>query len=156
MIKLNTPFRIVLDILILAVIAFIWINSTLPVSDSSALSHGFMDKLLDFLGLDYNDLPIDKEAFHGVVRKLAHAFEFACLGGLICLRLGENPTKTAVIRSLKLSVSVAIIDELIQTLSDRACRASDMLIDSCGAALGIGFVLVVVHIVKKVRTRHTS
>ena len=63
MIKLNTPFRIVLDILILAVIAFIWINSTLPVSDSSALSHGFMDKLLDFFWLDYDDLPIDKEEY---------------------------------------------------------------------------------------------
>lgn len=156
MIKLKPSFRIILDILIFAVIAFIWINSFLPVKDSSALSHGFMDRLLDFLGLDYSDLPIEKEAFHGVVRKLAHAFEFACLGGLLCLRFGENPPKTAVIRALRLSVCTAITDEFIQSFSDRACRVSDMLIDSCGAALGVGFVLVVVHIVKKVRTRHTS
>ena len=156
MIKLNTPFRIVLDILILAVIAFIWINSTLPVSDSNALSHGFMDKLLDFFWLDYDDLPIDKEAFHGVIRKLAHAFEFACLGGLFCLRLGKNSAKIAVFTAWGLTVCVAVLDEFIQSFSDRACRFSDMCIDSCGAAAGIGFVLLVIYVIKKVRTRHMS
>ncbi len=155
MIKLSKPLIIILDILIILNIAFIWGNSMMPVADSSELSNGFMDTILNFFGLDYDDLPIDKEAFHGVVRKLAHAFEFACLGGLLCLRLGKNNAKTAAAFAFPLAVCVAVLDELIQSFSDRACRVSDMCIDSCGAALGVAFALLIMHLIRRLSRNRT-
>ena len=152
MIKLKKTLIIILDILIFLNIAFICGNSMMPVADSSALSHGFMDELLELFRLNYHDLPIEKEAFHGVVRKLAHMFEFFCLGALLCLRLGKNEAKIAATISFFLAVCVAILDEFIQSFSDRACRVSDMLIDSCGAAIGVAFALLIIYLINKKQT----
>ena len=124
----------------------------LPASESGAFSQGFINKLAGLFGIDIAELPISEETLHKIVRKLAHTFEFACLGGLLCLRLSQNSPKTTIFTAFVLSVSVAIIDELIQSLSDRACRVTDMLIDSFGASLGIGFALVLLYSIKKAKT----
>ena len=153
MIKLSSRFRIILNILIFTVVAFIWINSLLPARDSGALSQGFMNKLRGLFGLEYSDLPISEDTLHTIIRKLAHTFEFACLGAVLCLRLSQNPPRIAVFSALPLAVAVAITDELIQALSDRACRVTDMLIDSFGASLGIVFALFIIYLIRKKQTR---
>ena len=117
---------------------FIWGNSLLPGEASAALSQFVKDILSMFLP----EGPAE-DSGDGLLRKLAHFAEFACLGWLLSCMTGMH-LKT-ILRSVTLSLvcgfTAACIDEALQHLSPgRAPRFTDVLIDTAGVAVGIGIL----------------
>lgn len=80
------------------------------------------------------------------VRKTAHATEYACFSILLMLMYqsyGLEGRKKVVISFLS-AVIYAVTDEIHQLfVPGRACRITDMMIDSAGAAVGILFFMIV-------------
>ena len=111
-------------------LAFIWGNSLLPGEISAALSNW----LGGLLGLDGSD----PAGGTGLLRKLAHFSEFACLGFLLCWLAYLKGERGFHIFALALlgGLLAACIDESIQMLTpERGPGLVDVWIDTSGAAL---------------------
>ena len=121
-------------LLVVVLTVVIFVNSSLPATESVKLS-GFaaqfvvqLSQLLDI------ELKGDVE---DTIRKLAHFLEFACLGLLWCKTFASfrvsNRTSTGYI--LLLCLLTAVTDEYIQLFSlGREGRVMDVLLDFSGAA----------------------
>ena len=79
------------------------------------------------------------------VRKCAHASEYALLGALVLLtactyaKMSPETVAAAVI----ISVLYAASDEFHQRfVPGRSCQFTDVLIDSAGVMVGVGFIIV--------------
>lgn len=79
------------------------------------------------------------------VRKCAHASEYALLGALVLLtactyaKMSPKTVAAAVI----ISVLYAASDEFHQRfVPGRSCQFTDVLIDSAGVMVGVGFIIV--------------
>lgn len=121
-------------------LAVIWGNSLLPGEISGAIS-GFVRDVIALL------LPGDGEPGqgHGLLRKLAHFSEFACLGAIL--------TRIMVLRdkhrllALALGFGAACVDETIQMfVPDRGPAFTDVLIDTSGVLCGILLLLAVLRL----------
>lgn len=124
--KTNTRLRLCIALLILNLI-FIWGNSLLPGEISGALSRW----VKELLGI----APGDPNAGHGLLRKLAHFTEFACLG--LCLQWLHGMLRKPMWRSLCWGIGAACVDECIQMfIPDRGPAVKDVLIDTAGVCLG--------------------
>ncbi len=124
-------------ILVICNILFIWGNSLLPGSVSGAIS-GFVKDLVFKL---LPGLSGTGEGGHGLLRKLAHFTEFACLGAFLTrfLFLVGKPKLLA----LAVAFLVACCDETIQRfVPDRGPSFKDVMIDTSGALVGMIFLLV--------------
>lgn len=84
---------------------------------------------------------------HYIVRKSAHFFEYAVLGGLaFWMFKGFRVTFwNQVIYSLFMILSVAVIDEYLQSFVARTSSVSDILIDFSGGMTGI----LILYLIKK-------
>ena len=136
MIRTQRKLRICATLLALNLV-FIWGNSLLPGSVSGAISHW----LRDILALLLPDRPADPDAGHGLLRKLAHFTEFACLGALFTWLFGmlQKPMPLALLCGF----AAAGIDETIQRfVPERGPSFRDVLIDTSGALVGMIFLLV--------------
>lgn len=130
--------------LILLNLAFIWGNSLLPGELSGALSKW----LRDLLALLFAKDPSDSQGGHGLLRKLAHFTEFACLGGLLTWRF--SMLKKPVLLALLWGFLVAGADETIQRfVPGRGPGFLDVMIDTAGVLAGIGLLLAGYAIYKK-------
>ena len=121
-------------VLILLNLAFIWGNSLLPGEASAALSD-FLGRLL---GLD----PSAPSGGTGLLRKLAHFSEFACLGALLSWLAHLKGERGFHLFALALlgGLLTACIDESIQMLVPaRGPGLVDVWIDTSGAALAALF-----------------
>ena len=111
-------------------ILFIWGNSLLPGSVSGAISGAVKDFVFKIL-LGKGGA---NEGGHGLLRKLAHFTEFACLG-IFMSRLLYWLKKPRLL-ALAGAVLVACSDETIQRfVPDRGPSFKDVLIDTSGAAV---------------------
>ena len=130
---IRTPKRLRLCIALLIInLAFIWGNSLLPGEVSGALSQ-WLKELLHFGGEDLN-------AGHGLLRKIAHFTEFACLGACLTWLLGMLNQRPWL--SLLLGFVAACLDETIQVfVPDRGPAIRDVCIDTAGVCLGIAVLL---------------
>jgi len=138
----------VCTVLLVLNILFIWGNSLLPGSVSGAIS-GWVR---DCLAMLFPGGTSDPESGHGLLRKLAHFTEFACLGALFAwlLSMFEKPVALAIL----FGVAVAALDETIQRfVPDRGPSLIDVLIDTSGAILGISLLLAGYVLFKK-RAKH--
>lgn len=136
MIRTDRKVRLCVTLLVLNIL-FIWGNSLLPGSVSGAISKWVRD-LLSFLFDSSNENP---DAGHGLVRKLAHFTEFACLGGLFTWLFSMY--KKPVVLALLCGFLVASVDETIQYfVPNRGPSVIDVLIDTSGVLLGIGSLLI--------------
>ena len=121
--------RLCLTLIVLN-LAFIWGNSLLPGEISAALSNW----LGGLLGLDGSD----PAGGIGLLRKLAHFSEFACLGFLLAWLAylkGERGFHMFALALLG-GLLAACIDESIQMLTpERGPGLVDVWIDTSGAAL---------------------
>ena len=116
-------------------VAFIWGNSLLPGEVSGAISQWIGRVLAAILGLE------NPGTGHGLLRKLAHFTEFACLGGLLTW-LAAMFGKSFLL-ALAGGFAVACVDETIQCfVPGRGPAFTDVLIDTAGALLGICVLLV--------------
>lgn len=122
--------------LLICNLVFIWGNSLLPGELSGAVS-GFVKELLTkFLNLPAGD----SEQGHGLLRKLAHFTEFACLGVLFCWLFSMLRKHTLF--SLLCGFTAACTDETIQCfVPDRGPAIKDVAIDTAGVAVGMGLLL---------------
>ena len=123
---------------------FIWGNSLLPGAISGTISQ-WLRQLLGFL----DNQP---DTGHGILRKLAHFTEFACLGVLLqWLRamLGKK-----LPGSILLGFGAACIDEIIQCfVPDRGPGILDVAIDTAGVAVG---AIILYIIMKNINTRRMN
>lgn len=142
---IRTDRRVRLCAVLLALnILFIWGNSLLPGSVSGAISQFVRDLLAFLLGSSSGD----PNAGHGLLRKLAHFTEFACLGALLAWLLGMlcKPLPFALL----FGFLVASIDETIQYfVPNRGPAFKDVLIDTAGALVGISLLFLGYTIRKK-------
>lgn len=137
MIKTDRRVRLCAALLVMNIL-FIWGNSLLPASVSATISHWVRNILAAFLPGGSDSEP---NAGHGLVRKLAHFTEFACLGALLTWLFAM--CRKPVVWSLALGVVVGSIDETIQCfVPGRGPRVTDVLIDTTGVAVGIGLLLL--------------
>ena len=81
------------------------------------------------------------------VRKTAHATEYAILAVLVFLAIPYRG-KRSYLLSLCITVAYAISDEIHQYfVPGRACMITDVVIDSCGALVG----LLIIFLVKRIQ-----
>lgn len=144
MIHTNKRLYICITLLI-ANLCFIWGNSLLPGHISAA----FSDWVRHVVGILFPGTAAIPGG-SGLLRKLAHFTEFACLG--VCLRwlfgmLRSKPWEHWLF-PLGTGVVTACIDETIQIfVPDRGPGIRDVCIDSLGVMLGIT-LLSLIHIFK--------
>ena len=116
---------------------FIWGNSTVSGSGSSALSHSTLDTLKEVLtswGIPCAWLT------NFLVRKTAHVLEYALLGLLVSQAFGSGASLRGprLGATLLVLVLVPAIDETIQLFTPgRSGMFTDVLIDCCGATFGV-------------------
>ena len=147
--KINT-IAILLGLAVVAVTAFILMNSFLDFSASHKLSGMIMKWLFP-----------NAKAENGVVddfwlRKAAHLFEYALLGasfGGVIAFLKRQFSKYYIGGSLFVILVIAVVDEFIQSFNGRNSSAADILLDFCGAIIGLGLVILVIWIVNCIKSR---
>ena len=121
-------------LLVVVLTAVIFVNSSLPATESGKLS-GFVAQFVAQLS-QLVDIELKGDVEH-TIRKLAHFLEFACLGLLWCKTFASfrvsNRTSTGYI--LLLCLLTAVTDEYIQLFSlGREGKVMDVLLDFSGAA----------------------
>lgn len=146
---IRTKKRMILCIALLAaVLLFIWGNSMADGSRSEAISGSVSTWFGAFLRFD----PETAQKFHYALRKAAHFTEFAALGLLLAWLFGMMGTKKGRLFCLPLlcSFGAACVDETIQVFAEgRNASLIDVGIDICGAAAGIGVLLIGHHYIRK-------
>ena len=134
--------------LMLLVMVFIFVMSAQDGDDSGALSNGFLSTVLARL---VESLHPERFGWSVelVLRKCAHMFEFFCLSITSFLFFGEllNAQRHRLLQcsvaALAWSFLYACTDEWHQTfVPGRAGRFTDVLIDSCGALIGVLLALL--------------
>ncbi|MGN1162216.1 MAG: VanZ family protein [Candidatus Fimenecus sp.] len=128
---------------------FIFYMSSNNGDESKALSDSLAQKLISFFGIN---IP---KAF---LRKCAHFTEFAGLGLFLFNALYASfGHRLTPLFALGGSVIYAISDEVHQIFSDgRACRFTDILIDSAGALSGIVIAFLVLKIIRRSKNGSTE
>lgn len=134
--------------LILCDLIFIWGNSLLPGEVSGALSQWVKDLLSSFLP---GDGPGTQGS--GLLRKIAHFTEFACLGALLAWLFAMLRGRPGVM-PVVLAFAAACIDESIQCfVPDRGPSLWDVGLDTCGAAVSILLLTTGIHIRKNIHNK---
>ncbi|GBG11265.1 VanZ family protein [Paenibacillus agaridevorans] len=114
--------------------------SNQQASDSNALSSGLSDAIATTIRVMLPGLELDAGELNRVVRKLAHGLIYLVLGMLVLgtlTKLGVRGGRGVAI-TLLVCVLFAVSDELHQLfVSGRSGQASDVIIDSIGASIGI-------------------
>ena len=129
--------RLCVGLLVLNIL-FIWGNSLMPGSVSGALSGWLRDILANIFPAGSDD----PDAGHGLLRKLAHFTEFACLGALFTWFYAILRKKVWL--ALGCGLLVAAVDETIQCfIPDRGPSIWDVLLDFSGVLLGVSIWIVI-------------
>ena len=150
--------RILLIFLTIAVMVVIFMLSADNADESNAKSALISDSLIYRIlsSFDWNEEQIEQIASVTVfiVRKTAHFSEYAALGFLlagVCLSFGRQYGFAFAVSQTVASL-YAVSDEIHQYfVPGRSCQFSDMLLDSCGAAVGIGVLLLIVWLIRRRR-----
>ena len=135
MIRTEKRWRICTALLI-ANLVFIWGNSLLPGEISGALSDWLKEIVAGFFPGDGEGAPGG-----GLLRKLAHFTEFACLGMCLAWRMGMLQKHPGF--ALLFGAGAACVDETIQRfVPDRGPSIIDVGIDTCGVTVGMTLLLI--------------
>ncbi len=135
----------IIKVLIALTLCFIWGNSLMPASVSGAISGWVKDVLNAILGgASIQGVPGD-----GLLRKIAHASEFAVLGMVLAL-LKKKGNKTKVSLLAICGLGAAFVDETIQLfVVGRSGQIKDAWIDIAGFGIGVLLVSLIASIVQK-------
>ena len=137
--------------LVICNILFIWGNSLLPGSVSGAISK-FVSHVVYQVILGWPD---HGGGGHGLLRKVAHFTEFACLGIFTCRLLCW--LKKPQCLALGVAFLVACCDETIQRfVPGRGPSFRDVMIDTSGAAVGMVLLFVGYAYVKRRKKQATE
>lgn len=134
-------------VLLAANVIFIWGNSALPGAVSQAVS----DWIAGLLGMIPQGPDMPSGA--GVLRKIAHFAEFACLGLLLTWFAGMKGERGfhLICTALLGGLLTACVDESIQLLAmDRGSSLVDVWIDLSGVVSGVILLLIGRHLLTKI------
>lgn len=138
--------RLGVCIALCVVTILIWGNSMRTATQSAQQSGSVLAVLAPWL----NALGIQPEAFHNVLRKLAHFSEYGLLGLLWTAELWLEPHNRkgrGSMDRLGLCMLTALVDETIQLfVPGRSGEIRDVWIDSAGALTGILTATAVIQI----------
>ena len=138
-------------------IVLIFYLSAQPVSKSNGLSKKVTEVIIEKVDMVAPNANFNINRMNYLVRKNAHFFAYLILGILVMNVLrgrGVSNTKGFIL-SLMFCILYAISDEFHQLfVPGRSGQIKDVLIDSTGAAIGIGMYVVVKFIVNKVQIRN--
>ena len=128
---------------------FIFCMSLNNAEESKALSDSLAQRLINFLGINIPKV---------ILRKGAHFVEFAGLGLCLCNAIYASfGHRLTPVFALVGSVIYAISDEVHQIFSEgRACRITDVLIDSAGALSGIVIAFLIYKIIRRSKNGSTE
>ncbi len=138
--------RIIFAILLVGWMVLIFTMSAQPAEQSSQLSGGLVSRIVSALYPNFNDLSHTTQTniIHNttfIVRKAAHFFEYFVLGVLGFLTVNTFNKYSLFMRAVLaavLCVLYAASDEIHQYfVPGRACRFTDILIDSAGILIAI-------------------
>jgi len=144
--------------LILAVILFfIFFNSFMNNSESNMYS-GFFVKLVYLITpkISFLEWKIPLEV---LIRKLAHVVEFSVLGACVMLLIRyikKHYNKSCYLISVFLLFLVSLLDELIQSFSDRSNSFFDVLLDFVSALIGLFVMFLIFKIYDKLKIRRKN
>ena len=131
-------------LLIVLTLCFIWGNSFMPASVSDAISGWFKDLINGILGSTGSRLNGD-----GVLRKVAHASEFAVLG-IVVTPFVTNKLKNRLTTLALCGLGTALLDETIQlVVIGRNSQIKDVWIDFGGFTVGVMLSLFVNGLVRR-------
>lgn len=135
----------------------IFLFSSQEAEESSELSSGVLGFILGFVEgwLGRSVEGFDQEFFHFLIRKGAHFSVYLVLGILLAYPLKKRKVKNYGSISLLLSVLYAITDEIHQVfVPGRAGQIQDVMIDSCGALVGVVLFVLFVARQRKIILNH--
>ncbi len=136
--------------LVVLVILFIWDNSLQNDISSDGLSltiTQWLSPILYKLGITG-----DMWSLNQIVRKLAHVFEFAVLGGCLYVALHQFNREYAGLKVIAIGFVIAILDECLQLTSiGRHASIRDVAIDTAGVIIGVAVVQVILSIYRRIR-----
>ncbi len=136
--------------LVVLVILFIWDNSLQNDISSDGLSltiTQWLSPILYKLGITG-----DMWSLNRIVRKLAHVFEFAVLGGCLYVALHQFNREYAGLKVIAIGLVIAILDECLQLTSiGRHASIRDVAIDTAGVIIGVAVVQVILSIYRCIR-----
>ena len=155
MLKKTKTRTLLCCLLLLFNLCFIWGNSLLPGQISGAVSDFVKDILKALLELFLGPRPESPSGGGGLLRKLAHFTEFACLG--LCLswlfRMFRPKTYEHLLFPLLCGIAAAAIDETIQIFVPlRGPAIKDVGIDTAGVVLGI-VIITLIQLLKNKKTK---
>lgn len=131
----------------LVLVCFIFSNSFACKEVSIELSRGITDLLYDCVK---SILKLSFDEFHGLVRKVAHFVEFALFGASVWMTMDSARNlgrRFNVETVLFLSLTVAVIDEFIQSFTGRGSMVADVILDFAGALFGIVITATIIYFV---------
>lgn len=132
-------------VLLIAWMIFIFSMSSMNSDDSAGLSGEITRTVVRITTPDFDTLSPERQTevwanTETAVRKTAHAAEYLILGILAMLLLStfRRKAQIQVVLAILLCVAYAATDEFHQLFSaGRSCQATDVLIDTAGAAAGV-------------------
>lgn len=135
---------IVFSILSIACMILIFIFSNENATESSGTSGVFVDVIVNNFIKDFDNLPPEKhqsiiDSIQFAVRKTAHFSIYLLLGFLVSCAFGKRKILSRIsILTIAICFFYACSDELHQYfIPGRACRFTDVLIDSSGSIVGM-------------------
>ncbi|MBR3988866.1 MAG: VanZ family protein [Clostridia bacterium] len=152
----NSVIRVILVVLLILVTFFIFKNSF----ENLATSHQYSENVMDVIAPNRDATDYSGNSnMERLIRKSAHLVEYAVLGVVVmALALNiRNLLKNAVYGiSLFYALFIAVLDEHIQSFSERTSSTGDILLDFVGSMIGFAVVLVVYFIYVKCKNKRAT
>lgn len=152
--------KTILILIVLAIFAIIFAFSNQNSEQSTNVSRKITEKLTQNIEwvqkLEKNEREEALLNIEGIIRKMAHFSIYLLLGVTIMslMLIYHMKLRDKILASFSFGFFYAIFDEVHQLfISGRSGKASDVLIDSCGVLVGIGIVLFIRVIFKKMLKR---
>lgn len=130
---------IILIIITMFITAFIFINSLMDYN----VSHNSSGAIT---GIIMPDNAVNYEILETIIRKLAHLVEYAFLGMAVMsliLNVRKQYKKTFYGFAFFYVLIAAVVDEYIQSFSDRSSSTGDILLDFSGAVIGFLIIILI-------------
>ncbi len=143
--------RIALTTITLAIVIFMFTQSLMPATASSAESGrvvALLNKICSLIGLE----PLFSQNF---VRTCAHFAEYCLLGiSSFYMYLSYiDKRKNSYVTSFISCIAVSFIDESLQLFADgRTYQWKDIIVDNCGALCGLLLTLLLAVIIKAIQS----
>ena len=139
----------ILAMLIVLTICFIWGNSLLPPELSGRISQA----VTELLGMDGIGATDEHPNGETMVRKMVHFVEFAVLGVLLRLYLiCRNPDRVSALCFYSIcGLFFPLMDETLQTFSNRGASISDVWLDIGGYVFGVVACIVACSVITRIK-----